>query len=311
MKNEALIEEKFINPTKKARPAARAPAPAPPNERASLPPHSALAGAGLPQAHHDAWGDEHRAPLRPRPARVPELPGAHFAVHRALFPRARVAPRQPLVWPLTRARAEIPVCTRTAVPARRRDWRDKATTTIASFTGRSRSGRVRSSAAPPTRPWGPCSSPSASRRAMSRQTGCRACLRLRVGLCACFCVRRTSCFKGETPRARGGADSPSGGGRSSTSRIRSSRTAVRALYPASTSAESRRAALLRWGHLGHCCSTEEYQRFDRAGRGVLSMANSGKNSNKSQFFILYKSAHHLDYKHTVFGQARMPCDLRS
>lgn len=44
------------------------------------------------------------------------------------------------------------------------------------------------------------------------------------------------------------------------------------------------------------------QKLTHGGRGVLSMANSGKNSNKAQFFILYKSAHHLDYKHTVFGQ---------
>jgi len=47
------------------------------------------------------------------------------------------------------------------------------------------------------------------------------------------------------------------------------------------------------------------------GRGDLSMANAGPNSNGSQFFLTFAKAQHLNGKHTVFGKVVEGMDVLS
>ncbi|KAK3243303.1 hypothetical protein CYMTET_47034 [Cymbomonas tetramitiformis] len=53
---------------------------------------------------------------------------------------------------------------------------------------------------------------------------------------------------------------------------------------------------------GPTFADEIVARLSHKTKGVVSMANAGRNTNSSQFFVTFRPCPHLDGKHTVFGE---------
>ncbi len=64
------------------------------------------------------------------------------------------------------------------------------------------------------------------------------------------------------------------------------------------------------GNPGYKFADEIDASLTHDGPGVLSMANSGPNTNGSQFFITHKATPWLDGKHTVFGKIKSADDQK-